>query len=176
MFEKRLVHKHNAELVSTGKPGSSSGGFSVLNDGVKNQIIGQTGTVKGSHVVEAIVETSSLDSLDSGKLFFLESASEIVVTLPVPQEGLNYKFFVAVAPSGVNYSIVSNEGVNNIIGAVHESSGGDGDSETSGADTINFIDGTSVVGDQVNLYCNGVNWFARCFCDAAGGITITTAA
>lgn len=128
------------------------------------------------NTTETVAATNVITAAESGKVFFLSSATEFASTLPAPAAGLAYTFIVTAAPSGANYTIATNAGANIILGAVHESSGGDGDSETSGADTINFVDGTAVVGDQVNLYCDGTNWFARCFCDAAGGITITTAA
>lgn len=61
------------------------------------------------------------------------------------------------------------------VGQVNSSTGGNADSETSGADTINFVGGTAVKGDYVDIYCDGTNWYAYGFCDADGGITITTA-
>lgn len=46
MFEKRFLNKHNNEFVATGKPGSSIGGYSVLNGGVRTPVVEQaTGAV-----------------------------------------------------------------------------------------------------------------------------------
>ena len=87
---------------------------------------------------------------------------------------MNYKFIVSAAPVDVNYTISTNSSANVIVGMVNSSTGGNADSETSGADTINFVAGTATKGDYVDIYCDGTNWYAYGFCDADAAITITT--
>lgn len=114
---------------------------------------------------------------DSGETLFLNSATEFQVTLPAPAAGLKFSFFVAAAPAGASYTIYSSGGSNIIVGHVVTSSDGAAeDSEAAGGDTISFADGVAVVGDRVDVICDGSKWYATAFCAAHGGVTITTAA
>jgi hypothetical protein len=137
--------------------------------------IGENGVVLYSDFTEVVTAANVITAAESGSVFFLSSATEFASTLPAPQAGLHFTFIVTAAPSGANYTITTNASANIIKGTVHESSGADADSETTGADTINFVDGTAVAGDMAEVWCDGTNWFAKCFCDAAGAITIITA-
>lgn len=126
---------------------------------------------------ETVAATNAILAGESGKTFFLSSATEFVSTLPAPAAGLNFSFIVAAAPSGASYTIVSASSANIILGHVLSSqdAGGNGDSETSGGDTITLVDGKAVVGDRVDLISDGTSWFARCSCKTFDAITITTA-
>lgn len=128
-------------------------------------------------LTEIVTATNILTAAESGKLCFLNSATEFVSTLPAPAAGLTFKFVVTAAPAGASYTIVTASSANIIKGHVlsSEDAGGSGDSETSGGDTITFVDGQSVAGDMVELVCDGTNWFASCKCKVVAGITITTA-
>lgn len=124
---------------------------------------------------EVVAATNVITAAESGKVFFLNHATEFVSTLPAPAAGLNYTFIVSGAPSGASYTIVTNSSANIILGHVVCSAGGTGDSETSGGDTITLVDGQAVVGDRVDVSCDGTNWFVRASCKVVAGITITTA-
>jgi len=138
--------------------------------------IEQGGGVTGP--AETVAATNVIAAAESGSTYFLNSATEFVSTLPAPAAGLRFTFIVAAAPSGASYTIVTDGSANIILGHVLSSdlnAASDGDSETSGGDTISFVDGKAVVGDRVDLECDGTNWFARCSCVAFDAITITTA-
>lgn len=126
---------------------------------------------------EVVSATNTILAAESGSTFFLSSATEFVSTLPAPAVGLRFTFVVAAAPSGASYTIVTNGSSNVILGHVLSSqdAGGSADSETSGGDTISFVDGKAVVGDRVDLECDGTSWFARCSSKVFDAITITTA-
>ncbi len=128
-------------------------------------------------MVETVAATNVITAAESGKTFFLSHATEFVSTLPAPAAGLEFSFVVAAAPAGASYTIVTNSSANIILGHVLSSqdAGGNGDSETSGGDTITLVDGKAVVGDRVDLISDGTNWFARCSCKTFDAITITTA-
>jgi hypothetical protein len=129
-------------------------------------------------VVETVAAANVITADETGKTFFLSSATEFASTLPAPQAGLRFTFIVAAAPSGASYTIATNSSANIIKGLVVSSdlnNASDADFETSGGDTISFVDGVAVAGDTVELISDGTNWFARGFCTAQGGITITTA-
>lgn len=138
--------------------------------------INQIADVSGKN--EVVAATNVIDASENGKTFFLSSATEFVSTLPAPALGLRFTFIVTAAPSGASYTIVTASSANTIKGAVFTSdvnSGTDADLETSGGDTISFVDAKAVAGDRVELFCDGTNWFAHGFCTVFDAITITTA-
>jgi hypothetical protein len=116
-----------------------------------------------------------LTAADSGDTLFLSAATEFAVTLPAVAAGLRFTFFVAAAPSGASYTIVSASSANIIVGTIHSSTGGDADSEVSGGDTFSFVDGAATKGDRVDIFCDGTSWYATAFVNADTGATITTA-
>jgi hypothetical protein len=124
---------------------------------------------------EVVAATNVITAAESGKVFFLNAATEFVSTLPAPAAGLNFEFIVTAAPDGASYTIVTASSANIIKGSIVTSATGAADTEATGGDTISFVDGTAVAGDRVQLRCDGTNWFAYGICAAAGGITITTA-
>jgi hypothetical protein len=126
---------------------------------------------------EVVTATNVITAAESGTTYFLNSATEFISTLPPVAAGLRFSFIVTAAPSGASYTIVTDSSANVILGHVLSSqdAGGTSDSETSGGDTISFVDGKAVVGDRVDLECDGTSWFARCSCKAFDAITITTA-
>lgn len=129
-------------------------------------------------LTETVTATNIITAGETGKTFFLNSATEFVSTLPAPAAGLRFDFLVTAAPSGASYTIVTASSANIIKGLVLSSdlnNASDADFETSGGDTISFVDGAAVAGDRVSLISDGANWFATGFCTAQGGITITTA-
>lgn len=132
-------------------------------------------TVLYKDLTEVVTATNVITAAETGSVFFLNSGTEFVSTLPAPAAGLHFTFIVTAAPSGASYTITTNGSNNIIVGSVHSSTGGNADSETSGADTVTFADGASVVGDLAEFWCDGTNWFVKAFCDADAGITIDTA-
>jgi hypothetical protein len=122
--------------------------------------------------------TTTLTADESGATLFLNSATEFAVTLPAPALGLRFEFVVAAAPSGASYTVVSSGSSNIVKGHVLTSevtAAGAADSETSGGDTLSFVDGQAVVGDKAVLVSDGTSWFVQASAKVAAGITITTA-
>ena len=61
-----------------------------------------------------------------------------------------------------------------MAGKVVCSAGGNEDEEnTRGADVLTFVANTAVIGDKVEIYCDGVGYYAYGITGAAGGITLT---
>lgn len=131
-------------------------------------------TLSYRNLTEVVTSTNVITAAESGSTFFLNSVTEFVSTLPAVAAGLNFKFIVSAAPSGASYTIVTDSSANIIIGKQVNSAGAAGDTGTTD-DTISFVDGQAVVGDYVDLYCDGTNWFAYAICAVAAGITFTTA-
>lgn len=148
----------------------ADGAFSIIDNATGASVIAEP--------PEIVTATNVIDQTESGKTFFLNSATEFVSTLPAPKIGMRFTFIVTAAPSGANYTIVTSGSANIIKGQVLSAdlnAATDGDIETAGGDTISFVSAIAVAGDRVDLYCDGTNWFAYGFCTVFNAITITTA-
>jgi hypothetical protein len=147
-------------------------------DGSFKTVDTRTGVAVMNHPPEVVTAANTITEDESGKTFFLSSATEFASTLPAPKIGMRFTFIVTAAPSGASYTITTSGSSNIIKGAVFSSdlnAASDGDIETSGGDTISFVDAKAVAGDRVELWCDGTNWFAHGFCTVFDAITITTA-
>lgn len=150
----------------------------VGTDGTVAVIDASTNVGVMNHPPEIVTATNVISEEESGKTFFLSSATEFVSTLPAPKNGLRYSFIVTAAPASASYTIVTNASANIIKGQVYTvdvNSATDPDFETSGGDTITLVDSKAVAGDRVDVVCDGTNWFAYAFCSVFDAITITTA-
>lgn len=123
---------------------------------------------------ELVTTTNVITAAESGKTFFLNSATEFVSTLPAPAVGLRYSFIVKAAPASASYTIVTDSGDNIIVGQQHSAAGDAGDTGTTD-DTITFVDGQAVAGDRVDVISDGTLWYAYAYSKVAAGITFTTA-
>ena len=135
---------------------------------------GFIGAITGLETVTTLTAASTLTTAQSGTTFFLNSATEFVTTLPAPAAGLNYTFIVGAAPSGASYTVVTASSANIIKGQAVNAAGVAGDTGTAD-DTISFVDGQAVAGDQVTVISDGTSWFAKAFCAVAAGVTFTQA-
>ena len=126
--------------------------------------------------VEVVTATNVLTAAESGKVFFLNSATEFATTLPAPTSGVEFTFVVTAAPSQASYTIVTEGGCQVLAGHILTSgfadSGSDVETAATGT-TVTFVDSVSVVGDRAYLISDGTSWFASCMCAAEAGITIT---
>jgi hypothetical protein len=157
----------------------SNGTVEFINEGTASSadfnVVKTNGT---ADEVETVAATNAITAAESGKTYFLSHATEFVSTLSAPAAGLRYSFIVANAPETASYTIVTTGSANIILGQVFSGdldAAGDTDKETSGGDTITFVDSKAVLGDRVDVISDGTNWFAYGFCVAFDAITITTA-
>lgn len=140
-----------------------------------NGFIGDVvGSVTGPVTHAELTAASTLTAEQSGTVFFLNSATEFATTLPAPVAGLTYTFIVKAAPSGANYTVVTDSSANIIKGQAYPASGDAGDTGTAD-DTISFVSAQSVAGDMVTVISDGTSWFAKAFCAVAAGVTFTQA-
>jgi hypothetical protein len=125
---------------------------------------------------EDVTATNVIAATESGRTYFLNSATEFVSTLPAPAAGLRFTFIVKAAPSGASYTIVTASSANIIKGVqlTAQDAGGSGDSGTAD-DTITFVDGQAVAGDRVDVISDGTSWFAYAYSKVLAGITFTQA-
>jgi len=124
--------------------------------------------------IEDVTATNVITAAESGKTFFLNSATEFVSTLPAPAAGLNYTFIVKAAPSGADYTVVTNGGANIIIGMVTCATANDLGQYDNNADVVTFVDGAALVGDWIRVISDGTSWYLSGACFVAEGITSGT--
>jgi hypothetical protein len=131
----------------------------------------------GLKSVETLTEARVLTAADSGKTFFLNAAGGFTVNLPTVATalaGFYVKFIVKTAPTTAYIIQTGNSAEQKLAGLVHSGAGADEDSETDiTATNVNFVANTAVINDWCEIECDGAGWYAACFCNATGGITIT---
>jgi hypothetical protein len=135
-----------------------------------------SGTVK-VFIAEDVTATNVIAATENGSVFYLNSGTEFVSTLPAPARGLEFTFIVAAAPASASYTIVatgSGAGNDIIKGQAHITADAAGDAGTAD-DTITFVDGQAVAGDMVKVWSDGTSWFAHAFAAVAAGVTFTDA-
>lgn len=114
-----------------------------------------------------------LKNVQSGTTYVITQAGgNYTITLPsVANAGMQLTFIIGTAAAG-NTVVADSAGGTTIIGL-----GICGGAGAVGAGTAhincNFIGGTALAGDRVQLISNGVNWLALGLSSAAGGITYT---
>jgi len=128
------------------------------------------GTRKNVHAVDGAY--TILDS-DSGKTFMLSStAGACEITLPVAAnlvEGAFYKFIVKEdTPTG----IITIAAGSTIIDMVQKDLGGDAANSTAGTAVSNIVIAAATKqGDIVNVFTDGITYYAECLSSTNNSIT-----
>jgi len=130
-----------------------------------------SGYVQSNYVVSLPPINQTLSAADSGKIFLLpDLGAAKTITLPALSPGLHYTFLNAALAAAFNWTITSggnnNTGVLVRVGVVAATA-------ASANGNINFIGGTSVIGDCVEIFSCGTKWSVRATSGAAAGITVT---
>ena len=102
---------------------------------------------------------------DSGKTYILENTVSRTITLPAVKAGLKFKFIVSDATAAS--TIATNEGTSLIKGGILLSTAW----ETLAGTTLTAAT-DNVVGDWVELVCDGTYWYISGQSGHANGFTI----
>ena len=123
--------------------------------------------------VENVTATNVITAAESGKTFFLNAVGGFTSTLPAVAAGLRFRFIVKTAPTTA-YIITTNGGSNLLYGHMLERAGTAG---VAGAaqDTFNFVANNAIIGDWVEFYSDGTNWYYHGMVDVAVGNTVSVA-
>lgn len=152
---------------------SISGTATLTNKTLTSPVVNNP---SGTVLSEVVTATNVITAAESGSVFYLNSATEFVSTLPAPALGLRFTFIVSAAPSGASYTVICASSGTLIKGHVLTNdlnSGTDSDFGTSGELTLTFVDGKSVAGDRAVFDCDGTNWFVQASCSVFDAITIS---
>jgi len=123
---------------------------------------------------EQIAAARTLTAADSGKVFGVNQASAYEITLPLAATagaGWHAKFVLSTVASNA-VTIANNTAEDTIVGVTVGADASAGSSAGSAVDEIVFISGAEL-GDQVELFCNGINYFAKAVAHDVAHITIS---
>ena len=124
---------------------------------------------------EQIAAARTLTAADSGKVFGVNQASAYEITLPLAATagaGWHCKFVLSTVASNA-VTIANNTDEDTIVGVTVGADASAGSSTNSTAvDEIVFISGAQL-GDTVELFCNGVNYFAKAVTHDVAHVTIS---
>tara|TARA_R100001594_G_scaffold55465_1_gene89078 strand:+ start:10180 stop:10608 length:429 start_codon:yes stop_codon:yes gene_type:complete len=123
---------------------------------------------------EEIAAAKTLTAADSGKVFGINQASAYEITLPLAATagiGWHCKFVLSTVASNA-VTIANNTDEDTIVGHVVGADASAGNSQESAVDEIVFISGAAL-GDTVEIFCNGVNYFAKAQCHDVAHVTIS---
>ena len=192
--------KGTLPLIASGDSGDEDAGFVVLGHTNSYHVLSDTtddnlnigvGTTAGTtcaieidanaNVIitssmktpyQIVASTETLTENESMKLIVLNHATEFATTLPdvASSAGVTFHIVIGAAPSGANYTVVTEGGENKISGLAVVNGAS---IAAANEDTITFTGGAAVVGDWVELTCDGVNWYVSGQAVAATGIVFT---
>ena len=146
-----------------------------------------TGTVTagGSAITNVLMDSETvtaanvLTSAECGKVMFLSAGAEFQTTLPAVTgtAGCEFDFYIAAAPAGANYTIVTDSSENTITGGVveREVDTDDDGPYLAAADTVTFVQAVSALGDYVHFMSDGTTWFMTGQVNLDDALTITQA-
>ena len=124
---------------------------------------------------EEIAAARTLTAADSGKVFGVNQASAYEITLPLAASagaGWHCKFVLSKVASNA-VTIANNTAEDSIVGMVAGADDGSaGNSAESAVDEIVFISGAAL-GDSEELFCNGINYFAKAIVHDVAHVTIS---
>lgn len=119
---------------------------------------------------EIVITTNVITADENGKTFYLNLAGGFTSTLPAPFLGGRFKFVVKTAPTTA-YIITTTSSANILYGMMLERAGTAG---VAGAarDTFNFVANQAIIGDWVEFWSDGTNWYYHGMVDVAAGNTV----
>ena len=158
-------------------PEDTEGGVRVYAD--------KTASIQGrAYTWERVVTTKAVEISDSGTVFLLALAGGFTVTMPTLAQvlamekggGFWCKFIVAIAPTTA-YIITEDGGADTdkVIGTMAEGEiNTNADADYSGGATfVNFVASQAAIGDWVEYFSDGLQWYIHGHANLTAGATIT---
>ncbi len=124
----------------------------------------------GREVTEVVAATNVITADETGKTFFLNSATEFASTLPAVAAGLRFTFIVAAAPSGASYTVAAASGTpihGMVISKDLNGATDSGATAGTGVLTLTFVDSKAQKGDKAVFECDGTDWYVTAYTGGA---------
>ncbi len=121
----------------------------------------------GAGQFEIATAAKTLTKRDYGKTFII-TGTGYTFTLPLLDAGAYFRF-VTRATFTTNF-VITPADTDLIQGALDVNSAR---VNATLADSINIVGGSSTIGDWVEIWCDGVNWYVDGFGEQTGAITAT---
>ena len=126
-----------------------------MADGNGTKLAARASNEEGAYMFnmnDSSASSHTLDMGDSGKIYMLYSTVVRTITLPAVKAGLKFKFIVT--DSTAASTIATSEGTALIKGGAEC-----GDAYLTLAGTTLTATADAVVGDHIELICDGTNWW-----------------
>ena len=133
--------------------------------------VGATGSeLQQDFVVEVRTTAPTITAAESGRVYALNAAAGLAITLPAVAAGLRYKFVVKTVPTSGTYAIGTESGDNVFHGSL---TGAGLVIPVVAQDSIVFDQDDSDIGDMFDIWCDGTNWYVSGFYTTTGGMSIS---
>ena len=132
------------------------------------------GTLSHKINVTKLVGAITLGINHSGHVFTIDQDATFNITLPTAAKagsGWHAKFILVDAGSGT-VKIIPNSAEDTLIGMITSADGAAGASAESGVDELIFVASTAALGDNVELICDGSNFYVSGHIHDANHITL----
>lgn len=118
---------------------------------------------------ELVITTNIILAAENGRTYFLNLIGGFTSTLPAPALGLSFRFIVKTAPT-TSYIITAGSAI--LYGMMEERAGGAGVAG-AGVTNFNFVANQAIIGDWVEFYSDGTNWYYHGMVNVAAGNTVS---
>ena len=131
--------------------------------------------------VESLAADYTATAADSGKIFFINVASGMTLTLPSvadAQEGWNCEVVIETNVSSNNFTITEGAGDTDVL-VVHTTenqstaSGGAPAGTSTGCTNVILANGADVVGDRFDIVCSGTKMYVNAMVDDDAAVTVS---
>ena len=106
----------------------------------------------------------ALTTADSGRVFKVSKAAAYIITLPAVSAGLQFTFLSGAVAA---FAVTIAGAAGTMVGLWRQISGAA--TVTAASASISFT-ATSVIGDRVDLVCDGTNWYCNASTGVAAGL------
>ena len=120
-----------------------------------------------------LTTTHTVTEEENGTTFILNTATAFVITLPLPQAGLEYWFYIGATAPTTTHTVVTAASANIIQGNL-ASPDLDAASDVvtvADADVISFVASKALHGDFAHVKCDGTDWYLDGMCKAFDGMS-----
>jgi hypothetical protein len=125
--------------------------------------------------VATLATGTTLTASNSGTTYLLvQTAGALTATLPSAAAGLSFRFVLKTAAAG-NFTVSQAGSGEDFVGRFSSADTTAGASAASSGNTaIQFMGGTAVAGDWIDIWSDGTNWYCSGTGDTQNGIKFVT--